>query len=225
MPMRHDIFVCGLTACLLCGVMADRLALHTPGPEVRPYHARVREALARVPESAGPWVGHDVPVPPAAVDLLHPNALLSREYINRNNGYRVQLLLVQCSDARDLVGHYPPRCYAAQGWRPESVAPRDWQAGGLTIHGTRYEFVLDNFAAPDSVVVDDFMVLPDGSTCPDMAGVDAAARDRRRKFFGAAQVQMRSPSLMPPEEREQAIGELISSLLPLIDTVRSGVRP
>ena len=28
----------------------------------------------------------------------------------------VELLVVHCSDARDMHGHYPPICYPAHGW-------------------------------------------------------------------------------------------------------------
>src|SRR5205807_9913884 len=122
----------------------------------------------------------DTEVPPAAVALLHPNLVISRHYQNVQTGHGVEFLLIQCSDSRDLLGHYPPRCYPAHGYLQQSETAQDWEVGGLTIHGKRYEFQPSRFQWVGTQVVEDFMVLPDGSTCPDMQGVDAAARDRKK---------------------------------------------
>jgi len=231
MGKRSDIAVSALTLCLLGAALADRMKFHMPGPDAAPYHQRVREAGARVPYAAGNWAGEDTELPPAAVAMLHPNLVISRHYRNSQTAHLVEFLLIQCSDSRDLIGHYPPRCYPANGYlQVRAPEPQDWQVQGLTIHGTRYEFqpsrLPSGFQWVGTQVVEDFMVLPDGTTCRDLQGIDAAARDRRKKFFGGAHVQVVSDAaLLTESEREDAFKQIIAAALPLIEQIGGGVKP
>ena len=54
-------------------------------------------------------------VPPEAQELLRPNAIFSRRF-QRPGEIGVHVLVVHCSDARDMIGHYPPICYPSSGW-------------------------------------------------------------------------------------------------------------
>src|SRR5579884_1718328 len=117
MGKRSDILVSALTLSLLGGTLADRLKFHTPGPDAGRYHQLVQDAGATVPREIGDWKADgDSPLPPAAIALLHPNLVISRHYENSKTGHSVEFLLIQCSDVRDLLGHYPPRCYPANGY-------------------------------------------------------------------------------------------------------------
>lgn len=225
MGKRSDILVSALTLLLLGGTLADRLKFHTPGPDAGRYQEKVREVGGTMPLQAGDWLGKESEVPPAAITLLHPNLVIARHYENLQTGRSVEFLLIQCSDVRDLLGHYPPRCYPANGYTLQSSEQKDWKVGDLTIHGTRYEFQPSRLQWMGLQVVQDFMILPDGTTCPDMKGVDAAARDRRKKFFGGAHVQIVSDITLPEDQRTDALERIIGSALPLIDQIRSGVKP
>src|SRR5437879_3851825 len=65
-----------------------------------PFHARVREAVGKIPVRIGDWEGTEVPVPPAAGKLLRPNVLFCRNYHHLGTGRRATLLLVHCRDSR-----------------------------------------------------------------------------------------------------------------------------
>jgi hypothetical protein len=213
----------GITMFLLGGVWADRTVFHTPARDVGPYHARVREAAQAAPLRIGSWVGAESPLPPAAVALLHANAVVSRSYQDSVAGRRVTFLLVHCSDARDLLGHYPPVCYAAAGWTLATAEPRDWRVDGLEIHGMCYEFASGRFDRPELATIANFMVLPDGTTCRDMDGVTNNARNPRKKFFGAAQVQLVSDGAVGKAECDELVSTFVRANRPLLGTILSGV--
>jgi hypothetical protein len=225
MAKRSDIAVSALTLCLLGGTLADRIKFHTPGPDAAPYQQRVRDAGDAMPMTVGNWAAKESDLPPAAIALLHPNLKIARHYENSQTGHSVEFLLIQCADVRDLLGHYPPRCYPANGYTQQSAELRKWKVGDLTINGTRYEFQPSRLQWMGLQVVQDFMLLPDGTTCPDMTGVDEAARDRKKKFFGGAHVQIVSDASLPEEERNEAFQRIIGSAMPLINQIRSGVKP
>src|SRR5688572_20380188 len=92
-----------LAVVVLAGIAAHRYATVRTPPDVAQYHRRVREARASVPSHIGGWVGSDVPVPAQAVRMLDPNLLVSRRYVNVENGQSAGLLLVHCADAHDMA--------------------------------------------------------------------------------------------------------------------------
>src|SRR5688572_8658902 len=106
----------GATVLVLLALLGDRALLRMAPAETEPYHAAVRAAVAAIPQVSGNWVGKDVPVPDAAVQMLHPNVIFSRRYQNLSTNETVAVLLVHVRDARDVLGHYPPVCYPGQGW-------------------------------------------------------------------------------------------------------------
>lgn len=215
----------GVTVFLLAGLTADRVLFHMPPPSAEPYHARVRAVAAEsTPRRLGAWVGTDCPLPRAAVALLKPNAALSRRYEDSLTGRRVTFLLVQCSDARDVLGHYPPICYVQQGWTLRASEPRDWQAEGLGIRGTRYEFTSARMERPEVVTVLNFMVLPDGTTCRDLEGVTHSAQDPAKKFFGAAQVQLVCDGAVSAAECDELVTLFAGAHRPVLEAIMSGVQ-
>jgi hypothetical protein len=211
-----------LTAVLLGGVAVDRALFHTAPADTEVYHARIREAAENLPTRVGPWVATEVPVPPGAIRILHPNVIVSRRFHDVQTGRQASFLIVQCRDARDLLGHYPPVCYRGQGWRLDEGQEKDWQIDGWTIEGMQYEFSSSRLDGDMFLLVDNFMVLSDGSTCRDMDGVTDAARDHRRKFYGAAQVQLLTDYSFTPAEREDLFRRLVRAHLPLLDAIREG---
>lgn len=185
-------------------------------------HERIREiAKSSIPYSAGDWLGRDVPEARAAVALLRPNVLISRAYKNLRTGETASLLFVHCSDARDLIGHYPPVCYPAHGRSLESSETRDWTVGETTIRGMRYRFAGTSAVNSGESVVDNFMVLPAGGFGRDMDSVNAVAGDARLRHFGAAEVQVVTDGTMTDVRRDEVLRTLVEPSVSLLEAVGS----
>jgi hypothetical protein len=201
-----------------------------PPPDTSAYRARVIAAAAddQFPLNLGDWRGTAVPEDVAAVKLLHPIVMISRQYHgianddrgNVNDEY-VGFLFVDCGDARDTVGHYPPICYPSQGWRLELSTQRDWKLPNRVIHGAEYTFVRGTFDGSGKLTVDNFFILPSEGTVADRTDVITAAGDLQRRFYGVAQVQLVFQGDPSAEEREQAFTELVGPMDHLIQTVEN----
>lgn len=211
------VWIC--TAALLGGIAADRALMRKPSQDSAAYHQRVRAVAEGVPFHFDRWLGVDVPVPQGAVSLLKPNVLLSRRYEEMGSGRRLTLLLVHCKDARDILGHYPPVCYAGQGWTLVGSQPRDWTVEDLPIKATRYTFKPPASEAGELVSIDNFMLLANGTTARDMDEVEVAAQDARRKYFGAAQVQIVYDASVSEADRASVFDAFVTMLKPLILTI------
>ena len=193
--------------------------------DTEPYHARVRTAAASLPYSIGSWIGMDTPVPESARALLKPNVIVSRRYHDFHTGQEISLLLVQCKDARDLAGHYPPICYVGQGWTQTAASKQDWPVGETQVNGMIYQFVRTVSHGRAAISVGDFMILPNGQTVRDMAGVYAAAKSPKRRFFGAAQMQLIFEAAVPEEQQKEITDVFLAAAAPVIDAIRGGENP
>lgn len=225
MPVFKHLVSCVFAGLVLGGVSIDRAFFHESPANAEPYHDHVREALKAFSPRSGPWLGVDSPVTPGAVALLRPNITLARSYTNINSAHKASLLLVQCRDARDLIGHYPPICYQAAGWSMVSAKRVDWTVNNTTFHGTMYEFASSRLAGKSSMNIFNVMILPNGRTAPDMDGVYTIARDRKMRYFGAAQLQILSNTDLPDNVHHDVIDNLLQSAAPVIDAIRTGVSP
>lgn len=206
---------------ILLGAARDWASLPKPD-DAAAYHRSVREAAARIPLRIGDWIGRDVPVPRAAVVMLHPNVIVSRQYVNAASGVQATLLLVQCGDARDIVAHYPPVCYVNSGWTMTAADPRDWLISGIRLTGTEYRFDMRSFEKSGAIAVSNFILLPDGRIVRDMDAVAAAAGDVTRRYFGAAQVQVLTAAELPVEKRDAAVADLVGAMQQTIAAIRAG---
>jgi hypothetical protein len=210
---------------LIAAVTGARALVYAAAPDAEPYHAAVRDAARQAPLKIGDWIGRDIAVPRGVMTVLQPNVILSRRFYNAKTEQQVSVLIVQCADARELLGHYPPNCYRSQGWMQQSAKPRDWRIDGLALSGVEYQFATGaSSKAANEVFIENFMVLPDGSTCRDMKGVNAAAKDFRRRDFGAAQFQLVSNASMTPQERQDVWEQVVRAHRHLIDAIRTGDR-
>lgn len=212
--------IASLAMIICCGAET----LWRPGPkDAEAYHARVRAIVGSMPYEIGDWCGSDVAVPQAAKTLLRPNKLLNRSYLNTSTNEKVGLLLVQCGDARDMVGHYPPVCYVAQGMTQTSAEPKQWVVGDKIIRGKAYTFERSTFGAPSQRrVVYNFMILPDGKLVPDILDVQEAAADYTQRFYGAAQIQLVFDAMSTEQRRDQVFNAFIAANMPVIETIRKG---
>jgi hypothetical protein len=235
-----------MSLLLLGGMLAEARTRIQPA-DAEPHLARAKAAIEAVPMTIGPWSGHDEPVPAAAVSLLRPNMILSRKYayVSKDGPFAdksVELLIVNCSDARDLQGHYPPNCYPAAG---EPLLRKDWRtwvlkdaAGAqsdLQIHGMEYEFsprqTKGEGSASDDLIVYNFFVLPlvpgtmvshpelNGAICPDIDSVYTSGEDYQRRYFGAAEFQMVTDAELSREQRDEIFTELLAPNMTMIRTL------
>jgi Protein of unknown function (DUF3485) len=210
-----------LASTILLGGAAAESTKFRPPPDATEYRQRVTAAKDALPLDLGDWQGKITPVEQSAVKLLRPNFIISRQYINYKIPLSVGFLFVECQDARDTVGHYPPICYPSQGWSLQLHERKDWTLPNMTIHGTEYTFVRGDFDSSGTQVVDDFFVIPGVGTRPDRESVIAAAADLQRRFYGVAQVQLVFYGESTREQREQAFKELVGPLENLIQTVQT----
>ena len=207
---------------VLGGVSAERLRSAPPRSAVE-YHRRVREAAAQFPPlEFGQWVGKDQEVEKASIKMLRPNVIISRRYHNLSSGIDVGFLFVQCPDTIAIMDHYPPVCYVNQGYRKDVADPHDWVVNGQDYTGTEYGFSMQSFTHSSALLIENFIVLPDGSVARNMDAVRVLAGDRHRRFLGAAQCQLVFDPSTSAEERDAAFGDLIAASQPLIEVVRQG---
>lgn len=213
-----------LLALVLLAVMGGA-AMMRPGPaDAEPYHQRVRDAAEQMPYRIDDWTGTPVEAPRQAVELLKPNVLVSRSYKHEKTGERVEFLLVHCKDARDMAGHYPPICYPAHGWEAEGAEPADWRVNGVHITGMQYRFSYHRpLHGTTRIVIDNFMIMPDGEFLRQIDGVYNAAADYTLHFYGAAQIQLVTTDRMSDERRRELFHKFIGANLDVINALRSGI--
>lgn len=229
MNIRSPKSSIAISLFLLGTVAAYRIEMQKTPVGAEAYHRRAYEISLDCPLKIGDWEGKDEKVMQGAVELLHPNVLICRRFANAKTGMSVNLLIVQCPDARDILGHYPPVCYPAHGWlKGREDVPNDWNVGARTYHGMEYEFsrmIRDHGTGSDHVLrtrVCDFMLLPDGESSPDMNFVTARAQGYRERFFGAAQVQVQFDADVPESLRDEVFDTLVGAHQALLDHIGSG---
>jgi hypothetical protein len=200
-----------------------------------PFHERAYRAIDSIPWLHGSWNSVEVPPSPEAQKLLKPNIILSRLYTDISsvgrrdaNGNRLperqaSLLIVQCKRSNDMVGHYPPICYRAQGHEIERETARTWQVGPLTVHGMEYGFKITRNGQVSRTSVYNFMIVPGVGFARDMKGVEAAAEDYQQRYYGAAQVQVIFDAAVPQAERDQMFAELLAPASQAIELLKAGV--
>lgn len=223
-----------LSLGLLAGIFAEQRT-HLKPKDVEPYHAAAKAALDQVPYFVGTWTGQDDDIPVAAQKLLRPNAILHRTFVDSSPGdfrtrYRsASLLIVQCRDSRDMVGHYPPICYRAHGLSldEKNCGPRDWTVNGKTIPGYEYHFTEVFQGRSSRTTVYNFLIVPGRGIVRNMKGVEEAAEDYQQRYYGAAQFQVVFQSQGSAErsrsERDEIFATLMGPNIPLIETLTSGV--
>lgn len=206
--------VLSLALVLLFPLLAPSPADFSVGAEVR--RQEVQRAVDAAPYRIGKWIGEDMPVPPAAVELLRPNAMLSRQFRPLDGGPGVELLIVNCGNARDMLGHYPPVCYPSAGWialhdEPARTAALD--VDGATIAATEYEFARMRDAVREfRIRIFNFFILPDGAATSDIEAVNDQAEQLAVSMEGVTQVQLIMPAAVPRDRALAAAGEVLSGM-------------
>lgn len=206
-----------LSASLLGGMVLYSFGLPEPA-DAGPYHDALLEIRGDAPLAFGDWAGRDEAVAQAAIELLRPNLIVSRRFSSAHTGESVALLIVQCKDARDLNGHWPPNCYPAAGFIETGSEPVTWNVGDVRVNGREYRFGRDGVA--ETMVVSSFLIIPDGQISADMRDVVEAAGNYGLRYFGAAQVQVLTDAAMSTQRRKTVVEAFLEAYRPLIEAIR-----
>jgi hypothetical protein len=229
-----------LSVCILAAALAETRRRVQPG-DAEPFHKLYKAAIEQIPRvitnESSTWYGKDEAIPVSAAALLKPNEIINRVYQESRPGAvigrGVDLLIVQCKDARDMEGHYPPRCYPAEGDTLVRSEPRDWvipdrisaqgRAPGMTISGMEYEFSQVTGVENTRRVVYNFFLIPGfHNTLRDIEAVYKAGEDYQRRYYGAAQVQLVMPAELSREERDDVLQQLIGPYVDVLRVLQSG---
>lgn len=215
-----------LTVALLLTILLTRGAGASAVPGADAYHESVAATIERLPYKIGDWVGTDIEVPPAAQKLLRPNKLMQRRYEHIITGRTFNILVVHCKDSRDMIGHYPPNCYPANGWTPAGASEASFSLDSGTFGAREYQFNRVADGVEQRLRVFSFFVLParDAEIASDYDAVAAASRDRRNTGLGAAQVQLLGGESLSAAERREIVEEFIRALAPVIRVIGEGVQ-
>lgn len=215
-----------VSLALLSALMARELT-YPRATDAEPYHAAVRAAASEVPFRYHGWVGTDVEPMEAAVRLLKPNHILNRRFVNEELNVSASILIVHCTDARDLAGHYAGNCYPAHGWEEADKQPWRQRVEGLDIDGVFYTYEMAGPGGTQRLWVANFMLLPDNQIVADMDTVYYVASDYLRRFYGAAQFQivMDGRQAANPELRERVIEDMLHIAKPMLTAILSETNP
>lgn len=223
--------------CLLLGIaLQQRGRLRPDDPRVVAYHAGAKKAINemdwRIEALGSIWTAVERTPETAAVRLLRPNIILSRRYVQNTTSARpmtAELLIVQCRDSRDMIGHYPPVCYRNIGH--ELVLRRGRgpiTVGNQLVPFTEYRFEKYTQGRAEAIFVYNFFVVPGRGAVDDIGGINEAAEDYERRFFGAAQFQvvMQEAVVPNPNDRDEIFAALLRSRPELIATlITDGMTP
>lgn len=213
-----------LTLGLLIAVGVDGRISPEKVENATAYFDAVRASVESLPRQIGRWTGRDVPVQPAAQELLRPNVLMQRRYTDPLSGSYVDLLIVHCGDVRDMIGHFPPVCYPANGWEMlgEGEAVRV-PTRERTVDAMEYRFARSLEDRDLNQVIMNFFIGPDASdpVAPDYRYVSAAAGSIELAGLGAAQVQIITPSTMDASDRAAVYAKFTEALSPIVRRIAS----
>lgn len=243
MSNRSRKIFLALISPLLCtgvlfGIVSENRS-YLKSADFETYHQRARTAIESIPTMISSWNGIDADqdIPREAQVLLKPNKLFCRRYsdtsvVSLSSQYLRQatLLIVQCKQSEDMLGHYPRNCYPAQGHELIYSEPNDWKIGDYTIPGTEYQFTLSKGGQQIRTTVFSFLVIPNKGICRDMDAVREAAADYQQRYYGAAQFQVvfSAPSNadLSKQERDEIFRTLMQPVVPVIRTLENGsLRP
>lgn len=223
MAIAHVFHPAPLASLLLVtGAWLDWQILRAPAGDPDAYHAAIRSAAAALPDRIGDWVAEPVSPPPSAVVLLRPNVLVGLEFRNSVTREHVLLSLVQCRDARDMSGHWPPACYPAMGWTLREAETRVLTIAGREVPFTAYRFTIESLQRFSELVVYSLFLRPDGEIDADRTAVQGAAEHKGRRSFGAGQVQVQFDAAVPRDRRDEVFKTLVAGVWPVVESVLSG---
>jgi hypothetical protein len=213
-----------IATLLLLGAIATERLRWPDHEDVAPYHTAVRREVQAFPTQVGDWQGQQQSIPQGARSLLRPNVTFSRIYRNTENARAFTMLFIQCRDARDMLGHFPPACYPAQGWSVSDTQHASWRTAGQTIKGTIYHLEKALYDRLSTQTVVNVILLPNGQFAHTMDEVQRVAADRQYRHYGAAQIQFVFGRQWSTRERRRIVQRFLGAAEPAIDVIRRGAQ-
>lgn len=186
---------------------------------------QVTEALEGAPYRIENWEGVDVPVPTAAIEMLRPSAILSRNFTNVEDGRAASLVVIHCTDARDMDGHFPPVCYPSRGWIHDRNVDEQFSlvVGEKQIPVTLYHFRGGvDLGLPGRLHVFNFFLQANGVLTPDRPVVNHLLERHSRSARGIVQVQVVMSGQFAMEDATAAASTLLQGAMPLLKTLAEG---
>lgn len=196
------------------------------GAEAEAHLARVASVIDAVPYRIDRWIGRDVQPTQAATDLLRPNRILQRTFTDPDDGSWFSVLIVHCRDARDMLGHYPPNCYPANGWASAGQRDERWGQGERGVPARVYHFSQRRGTEREGLVILGLFATPSGAARvgPDLRLVDEASRSRTDTAWGVGQVQVIMPEATPEDVRARMWEAARAALDPVLTAMTRGTR-
>ena len=174
----------------------------------------VAAALGAAPFFVGEWIGEDSALPQEAQELLRLNGSLSRTY-RQPGGMQLHVLVVHCSDARDMIGHYPPICYPSSGWvrlpAPGDDLVLNLSKGEIPVRVYRFRRAMEN-GTDETIRILSSFILPDGSATPNRDEINRRSERLALSVQGVAQVQIISSDDLPLSDVAEATVELLEGM-------------
>lgn len=212
-------------AVLLASLLALRVLEQAPRVDIVRYMETSRNAIDAIPYRIGPFLGADRDVTPGAVELLQPNRILQRQYVDPETGEAFSLVLVHCGIAKDMTGHYPPNCYPRAGWVTDGPPDRQTlESEGVVIPATLYHFQMQQGFSPQRMDILNFFIVPSGPQRfgADIRLVEQASGSAWTSRYGAAQVQIMTSRELAPERREAVWQSVLDAMSPALYAIAEG---
>ena len=211
------------TLLVMIAALGHSLSLPSAA-DARPYHDTIAQVSGQTPIQVDGLDELPLEIPEGSLKMLRANMSRAVQYTDPQTGAIGQYLVIQSKDARDLSGHYPPRCYPnVYGYVEKSTKSRQWEVNGLTIDGTEYIFAESNAADATRWVVLHCFVVPDKGTTGQLRVMRAAAADYLHRHHGAAQVQMLfRETAASPEERDDMFIRVMDANRDLMHAILDG---
>ena len=161
-------------------------------PRIQVHHEKIASYLDSFPYAMGSWVGVDVDLPSAALEILRPNGFVSRRYSKIGEADYITLAIVHCRDVRDMQSHYPPRCYPAAGWSQDGEEPLlvtlDQGATEMQLYGFKR---VTQAGLEEYISVASVFVAPGTGMLTSMDDLeDIGSSNRHTSALGVAQIQL-----------------------------------
>lgn len=219
--------LCTLVLLVLLGLGLPTHVSFDDQIEVR--RKQVSNALDQVPFriGGGRWNGVNIDIPPDAQRMLRLNGALSRRY-RGDNGLVVNVLLVHCGDSRDMLGHYPPICYPANGWIETSLGVNESAEITLNTPSGDVPVLTYQYSRRESdgtehrVRIFDTFILPNGGVTPHIGEINSSSGRYALAVQGVAQLQILTPAGASEAQAIEAAEELLSGMSLLMEEL--GVR-
>ena len=204
-----------MIALILIGAMRV-----SPGdaPAIKAYHEHVAQVVRGIPIDTNGWAGRQVELPQSATSLLRPNALLARQYLNKEKRALATLMIVQCEDTRDMAGHYPPVCYPANGWINKNK-DQDQRVILEEKSIKVYQFHRVAGRVERDITIYSLFALPTGELTTSMKDVRQLSANHELRKYGAAQLQVLIDGDIDPEDHPWILEEMYEIARPVIEAV------